>query len=53
MQRGHLVIFQEVNGVRDIARVEHMYKQFPRGLFKHDDDVARLDYLLHYEYRAQ
>jgi transcriptional regulator with XRE-family HTH domain len=41
-----LVIFQEVNSLRNIASVERMYKQFPRGLFKHDDGVARLGYLL-------
>ena len=41
-----LVIVQQVNSVSNIARVERMYKQFPRGLFKHDDDVARLGYLL-------
>jgi hypothetical protein len=41
-----LVVVLKVNSVRNIARVEHMYKQFPQDLFKHDDDVARLDYLL-------
>ena len=41
-----LVIVQEVNSEVNIARVEHMYKQFPPDLFKHDDDVARLEYLL-------
>jgi len=41
-----LVISQEINSVRNIASVERMYRKFPRGLFKHDDDVARLGYLL-------
>ena len=41
-----LVVAQESNSEINIARVERMYKQFPRDLFKHDDDVARLEYLL-------
>lgn len=41
-----LVIAQEINSVRNIARVERMYRKFPPDLFKHDDDVARLEYLL-------
>ena len=41
-----LVIAQKINSVRNIARVERMYRKFPLGLFKHDDDVARLEYLL-------
>jgi transcriptional regulator with XRE-family HTH domain/tetratricopeptide (TPR) repeat protein len=41
-----LVILQEVNSVKNITHVERMYKKFPRGLFKHNDDVARLEYLL-------
>jgi transcriptional regulator with XRE-family HTH domain len=41
-----LVIVQEVNSARNIASVERIYKQFPRGFFKHDDNAARLEYLL-------
>jgi hypothetical protein len=41
-----LVIFQEVNSVKNIVRVERMYRKFPRDLFKHDEHVARLGYLL-------
>jgi tetratricopeptide (TPR) repeat protein len=41
-----LVIVQEINSVRSIARVERIYKQFPRDFFKHDDNAARLEYLL-------
>jgi tetratricopeptide (TPR) repeat protein len=41
-----LVVVQEIDSKVNIVRVECMSKQFPRGLFKHDDDVARLGYLL-------
>jgi len=48
-----LVIAQGINSTIHISRVERMYEQFPQGLFKHDSDVARLEYLLHYKQRAQ
>ena len=48
-----LVIAQGINSVRNIASVERIYKQFPPDLFKHDSDVARLEYLLHCKQRAQ
>jgi hypothetical protein len=48
-----LVIAQGINSVKNVARVERMYKQFPPDLFKHNDDVARLEYLLYYKHRAQ
>ena len=41
-----LVVAQKINSEINMARVECMYKQFPPDLFKHDDDVARLEYLL-------
>ena len=41
-----LVIAQQVNSVKNITSVKRMYRKFPLGLFRHDDDVARLEYLL-------
>ena len=48
-----LVVVQKINSVINIARVENIYEQLPQGLFKHDADAARLEYLLHYKHRAQ
>jgi len=44
-----LIVAQEIDSKVNIALVERMYKKFPRDLFKHDDDVARLEYLLRYK----
>jgi len=41
-----LIIAQEIDSEQNIARVDRLHKQFPRGLFKHDEHVARLGYLL-------
>jgi len=48
-----LLVFQEINSVVNIARVEKIYQKLKESPYKNNPDVPRLDYLLHYKSRQQ